>query len=215
MSETETYAALVMLAVNPSVLRSAIDFVALLAGSVYCTIPLFWLVVHPFIGGWRRYGRGAYVFILAIWTACISALLLIAWPFRSSSLYTNWFVWLPAGLLFAIGFSIYAPAFRGFERSQVSGLAELEPSRHRQELVTSGIRGRVRHPIYLGHLCEVLAWCVGTGLIALYVMAAFAIATGALMIRIEDRELEARFGEPYREYRRAVPAVVPHFNRYN
>ena len=35
----------------------------------------------------------------------------------------------------------------------------------------------------------------------LYVLAAFAIVTGALMIRIEDRELEARFGEPYRAYR--------------
>ena len=92
---------------------------------------------------------------------------------------------------------------------QVSGLAELEPDRHRQELVTTGIRARVRHPIYLGHLCEIVGWCVGTGLVPLFALASFAILTGAIMIGIEDRELEARFGEKYRIYRRSVPAVIP------
>ncbi len=33
------------------------------------------------------------------------------------------------------------------------------------------------------------------------------------MIRMEDRELEARFGEAYREYRARVPAVIPGFHR--
>jgi protein-S-isoprenylcysteine O-methyltransferase Ste14 len=41
----------------------------------------------------------------------------------------------------------------------------------------------------------------------------FAIVTGALMIRIEDSELEARFGDQYRAYRRAVPAVLPRLRR--
>ena len=36
-------------------------------------------------------------------------------------------------------------------------------------------------------------------------VAVFAVITGALMIRVEDRELEARFGEAYREYRASVP----------
>ncbi|MGO9564213.1 MAG: methyltransferase family protein, partial [Candidatus Korobacteraceae bacterium] len=83
----------------------------------------------------------------------------------------------------------------------------------RQVLITTGIRSRVRHPIYLGHLCEVLGWCLGTGLIALYALAAFAIVTGTLMIALEDRELEARFGDPYRAYRRKVPAVIPRLLR--
>jgi protein-S-isoprenylcysteine O-methyltransferase Ste14 len=71
----------------------------------------------------------------------------------------------------------------------------------------------VRHPIYLGHLCEILGWCVGTGLIALYVLAGFAIVTGVFMIRIEDRELEARFGDAYRTYRATVPAVIPRLGK--
>ena len=194
-------------------LRSEIDILALLACSVYCTIPLFWLVVHPFIGRWRRRGRGAYAWILPFWSAFIAAAFLLMWPFRYVRFYANGWMWAPGALLFLLGFSIYSAAFRSFHHTQVSGLAELEPHRHRQELVTSGIRAHVRHPIYLGHLCEIFAWCLGTGLVPLYGLAAFAILTGAVMIRIEDRELEARFGEAYRAYRGKVPAVVPRLLR--
>lgn len=190
-------------------LRWAIDILALIVCSVYCTIPLFWLVVHPFVDRWRRHGRRAYARILPIWAAFIVATFLIIWPFRFAHFYASWFAWIPAALLFLLGFSIYSVAFKSFERSQISGLAELEPDRHRQQLVTGGIRACVRHPIYLGHLCEILAWCVGTGMLVLYILAVFAIATGTVMIRIEDRELEARFGDAYRVYRRTVPAVVP------
>jgi protein-S-isoprenylcysteine O-methyltransferase Ste14 len=194
-------------------LRTAIDILAMLACSVYCTIPLFWLVVHPFIARWRRRGRRAYILILPIWAAFIAAAFLIMRPFRFAHLYTNWFAWAPAALVFLLGFSIYSAAFRSFHHTQVSGLAELEPDRHRQQLVTTGIRSRVRHPIYLGHLCEIFGWCIGTGLIPLYGLAAFAILIGAFMIRLEDRELESRFGEQYRAYRRSVPAVIPRFGR--
>jgi protein-S-isoprenylcysteine O-methyltransferase Ste14 len=190
-------------------LRYAIDLLAMLACSVYCTIPLFWLVVHPFIDRWRRRGRRAYRLILPIWAVFIAAAFGILWPFRFARYYATWATWLPAAFLFWIGFSIYSSAFKSFDRVQVSGLPELEPGRHRQELVTTGIHGRVRHPIYLGHLCEILGWCVGTGLVALFALAGFAMITGAVMIRIEDRELEARFGEPYRAYRQTVPAVIP------
>jgi protein-S-isoprenylcysteine O-methyltransferase Ste14 len=38
--------------------------------------------------------------------------------------------------------------------------------------------------------------------------------TGAAMIRMEDAELENRFGEPYRAYRNSVPAVFPRMFGY-
>ena len=193
--------------------RSMLDILAMLGCSVYGNIPLFWLVVHPFIDRWRKRGRRAYALILPVWGFLIVITFLIVWPHRFEHLYTNRFAWVPAVTLFYIGFSVYSEAFQNFDRAQVSGLAELEPSRHRQELVTTGIRSRVRHPIYLGHLCEILGWCLGAGLLALYGLAAFAIVTGWVMIRIEDRELEARFGESYRQYRQCVPAVIPRFNR--
>jgi len=190
-------------------LRATVDILALLACSVYGTIPLFWLVVHPFADRWRKQGRRAYRFIMPTWGVGIAIVFLMMWPFRFAHFYVNWFGWAPAALLFLLGFSIYAAAFRSFHHTQVSGLAEIEPGKHRQQLITTGVRSRVRHPIYLGHFCEILGWCVGTGLIALYGLALFAVITGAVMIRIEDHELETRFGEAYREYRARVPAVIP------
>jgi protein-S-isoprenylcysteine O-methyltransferase Ste14 len=190
-------------------LRAILDLFALLACSVYGTIPLFWFVVHPFVARWRASGRRAYAFIVPVWGGFIVIAFLLMWPFRSAHFYTNWFAWAPAAIFFLLGFSIYRAAFQSFNRTQVSGLAELEPHRHRQQLITTGIRARVRHPIYLGHLCEIAGWCVGTGLVALYVLAVFAVVTGAVMIRMEDRELEARFGEAYRKYRQRVPGVLP------
>jgi protein-S-isoprenylcysteine O-methyltransferase Ste14 len=190
-------------------LRAIADLIALLACSVYGTIPLFRFVVHPFVERWRTSGRRAYAIILPVWGGFIAIAFLLMRPFRSFHFYTNWFAWAPAALFFLLGFSIYRAAFRRFDRAQVSGLAELEPDRHRQQLITTGIRSRVRHPIYLGHLCEIIGWCFGTGLIALYALAGFAIVTGAVMIRMEDRELEARFGEAFREYRQGVPSVLP------
>ncbi len=192
-------------------LRAAVDILALLACSGYCTIPLFWLMMHPFVDRWRERGRRAYLVVLPAWAGVIAIVFAVVWPLRFARLYANWFAWAPAAVLFLLGFSIYSVAFRRFDHTQVSGLAELEPDRHRQQLITTGIRSRVRHPIYLGHLCEIVGWCIGTGLIALYLLAAFAVITGAVMIRMEDRELEARFGQPYREYRARVPAVIPRF----
>jgi protein-S-isoprenylcysteine O-methyltransferase Ste14 len=189
--------------------RAALDILALVVASGYCTIPLFWLMVHPFMERWRKRGRRTYVIVVPAWGGIIALTFLIMWPLRSAHFYVNWFAWAPAAMFFLLGFSIYRAAFQSFHHTQVSGLAELEPDRHRQQLVTTGIRSRVRHPIYLGHLCEIAAWCIGTGLVALYVLAVFALVTGTVMVRMEDRELEARFGEAYREYRDRVPAVVP------
>jgi protein-S-isoprenylcysteine O-methyltransferase Ste14 len=53
------------------------------------------------------------------------------------------------------------------------------------------------------------AWSLGTGLLVCWLLTAFAIITGAVMIRMEDAELEKRFGAEFMAYRRAVPAILP------
>jgi protein-S-isoprenylcysteine O-methyltransferase Ste14 len=46
-------------------------------------------------------------------------------------------------------------------------------------------------------------------LVVCWVLTGFAVATGMIMVRREDRELEQRFGERYRAYRQKVPSVIP------
>lgn len=128
---------------------------------------------------------------------------------RDLTLYHRWWCWIPAAALFCTGLVLYKLSASGFSQAQLAGLPEVLPDHRQQRLVTTGIRARVRHPVYLAHLCEMLAWSIGTGLAISWVLTAFAIVTGAAMITMEDNELERRFGEEYRQYRLRVPALLP------
>jgi len=112
-------------------------------------------------------------------------------------------------VLFAAGLTFYKLSGAAFSPAQLGGLPEVLPGHREQHLVTTGIRAHVRHPVYLAHLCEMVAWSIGTGLGVCWVLTAFAIITGAVMITWEDKELEKRFGEEYRRYRLSVPALLP------
>jgi protein-S-isoprenylcysteine O-methyltransferase Ste14 len=187
---------------------AVLDVIGWLIAIVYSTIPCFWLVVHPWA---RRLGRARQpLFPLgAIWFAMWILAGLLTWRWREVALYRTAWSWLGAAPLLACGFIVYALAKRSFTADQLLGRTELHPDKHEQRLVTGGIRQFVRHPIYVGHFCELLAWSVGTGLAVLYGMSAFALITGLIMVRAEDRELEQRFGEAFRAYRERVPALIP------
>jgi len=76
-------------------------------------------------------------------------------------------------------------------------------------LVLRGPYLRVRHPAYVGTLMCLLGVALATSAaVALLVVGTAAIVT-ALLIVIEERALLARYGEAYRRYRAAVPAVLP------
>jgi hypothetical protein len=90
--------------------RGGLDILALLVCSGYCTIPLFWLMMHPLVERWRPLGRRAFLFILPAWAVVIAIVFLIAWPFRDAHFYVAWFAWAPAAIFFLLGFSIYSAA---------------------------------------------------------------------------------------------------------
>jgi hypothetical protein len=115
----------------------------------------------------------------------------------------------PGRALFCHRFLLYIKSGNGFSAQQLGGLPEVHAGNRDQRLVTDGIRSRLRHPVYAAHLCEMLAWSTGTGLAVCWGLTAFAVITGALMIRVEDAELEKRFGAPYSVYRNNVPALMP------
>jgi protein-S-isoprenylcysteine O-methyltransferase Ste14 len=186
-----------------------LDLCGWIACIVYSTIPSFWLLIHPRAEYWRSRKRSPFVVLLPAWFAMWIVVGLLTSPWRHTLWYATRWPWLPATLLFSTGFWMYAQSGKYFSRAQLGGLPEVLHGHREQELVTSGIRSRVRHPVYLAHLCEMLAWSAGTGLAVCYGLTAFAMVTGAIMIRLEDAELEQRFGEKYKQYKAAVPAIVP------
>jgi protein-S-isoprenylcysteine O-methyltransferase Ste14 len=180
-----------------------------LAVIVYTSIPSFWLLIHPRVKYWRSRQKSPYRLLIPVWITMWIALGIITAPWRHILIYETGWTWIPAAFLFLLGLWLYKSSGKHFSGAQLSGAAELLPARGEQRLVISGIRNRIRHPVYLGHLCEMLAWSIGTGLAVLYALAAFATVTGAIMILLEDKELEQRFGEEYRRYRNRVPALFP------
>jgi protein-S-isoprenylcysteine O-methyltransferase Ste14 len=182
-----------------------------LACVVYSTIPSFWLMVHPRALRWRKSERSPFHVLVPAWIVMGIGMGALTGPWRGIALYSTPWSWIPAVLLFTVGIYIYSHAGAHFSWAQLGGLPEVRAGNQDQRLVTTGIRARVRHPVYLAHLCEMLAWSVGTGLLGCWLLTAFAIATGAVMIRLEDAELEKRFGQEYRNYQSTVPAVLPRF----
>jgi protein-S-isoprenylcysteine O-methyltransferase Ste14 len=176
---------------------------------VYSTIPAFWLLIHPRAQYWRSRSRSPYKILLPVWIGMWVLVAALTAPWRTIPLYQSNWLWIPAALLFCAGLVLYKLSHHHFTLAQLGGLAEILRGHGEQRLATTGIRARMRHPVYLGHLCEMLAWSLGTGLAVCWALTAFAIVTGAFMIRTEDRELETRFGEGYRQYRSAVPSVLP------
>jgi protein-S-isoprenylcysteine O-methyltransferase Ste14 len=176
---------------------------------VYSTIPLYWLMVHPRAQRWRERTRSPFRVLVPGWIAMWIAVGALTEPWRSMAVYCTWWSWLPAILLFAVGIFIYSRVGAHFSWAQLGGLPEVRANHSDGRLVTTGIRARVRHPVYLAHLCEMVAWSAGTGLVVCWGLTAFAIATGAVMIRMEDAELSRRFGEEFERYRSHVSAVLP------
>lgn len=78
-------------------------------------------------------------------------------------------------------------------------------------LITTGLQGRVRHPLYLGILLAV--W--GYGLVRPSVANLIFVGVTTLYIPIgvylEEKKLLRQFGEAYARYRAQVPMLFPRF----
>ena len=84
-----------------------------------------------------------------------------------------------------------------------------------EDVVVRGVYLRTRNPMSLGFYMA----CVGVGMLA----GSSAVTLGALFVitpvhlfnlkYFEERELELRFGQPYRDYRSHTPFLLPRFIR--
>jgi protein-S-isoprenylcysteine O-methyltransferase Ste14 len=187
-------------------LKTAILLVAWIVGIIYSTIPFFWLMVHPFADFWRRH-RSPFRILLPLWILLWVAVGAATWPWHSVRLYVTPWTWIAAPLFFLAGISVYRRIRSNLGVHIVLGVAELRPQEHEQKLVTTGMYARTRHPIYLAHFCMLLAWTVGSGLLVNYCLLVSTVITGTVMIILEERELEKRFGQRFLEYRKNTPLI--------
>jgi protein-S-isoprenylcysteine O-methyltransferase Ste14 len=106
--------------------------------------------------------------------------------------------WLAGGVLIVLGVAIFAAGVRNFSRAATPVPSTLPV----QALVTTGIHGWSRNPIYVG---MVLIY-VGIGTAALSPWILVLVVPIAILMRYgvvarEEAYLERRFGDAYRAYR--------------
>lgn len=83
-------------------------------------------------------------------------------------------------------------------------------TRSDHELVRSGPYAYVRHPIYLGLLFFLVGLSAALGHWLQLIIAVPVYLSGTMIrTRLEDRLLEQSFGDNFRDYRKATPALLP------
>ena len=77
------------------------------------------------------------------------------------------------------------------------------------ELVTTGLYAYVRHPQYLGFLTLTFGMLIQWATLPTLVMWPLLIVLYSRLAKQEEKEMEAKFGEKYREYKSKVPMLLP------
>jgi protein-S-isoprenylcysteine O-methyltransferase Ste14 len=175
---------------------------------------LYWFILHPFVGFWRRVGPRGTFWLLGIFLVGGAAAL---YPFRDAllgrDLGTNPVTTILALALLAVSARVSRLRRRHLKLRTLAGLPEVSPERHGIGLLTEGIYGRIRHPRYVEFALGFLGWALFADYLGLYLLAAAAFATLYLIVLLEERELRARFGEAYVHYSSRVPRFVPRRSR--
>lgn len=77
------------------------------------------------------------------------------------------------------------------------------------EIVAHGIYARIRHPRYAASFVAIVGACIMAGTRAAWAAAGVWAVLMLTAIRLEEREMRARFGEAFEEYCRRVPRFFP------
>ncbi|MEX2630517.1 MAG: isoprenylcysteine carboxylmethyltransferase family protein [Tistlia sp.] len=108
---------------------------------------------------------------------------------------------LLGGAVALAGFGLALPALRGFRRAGT----EPEPWKPTRALVVEGPYRFTRNPMYLGMALVYLGVLLAAGgPLTLLLLAPLLAVVRYGVIGREERYLEARFGQPYRDYKARV-----------
>lgn len=105
-------------------------------------------------------------------------------------------------IFFGAGAALAFPALRGFR----SAGTHVEPWKPATALVTDGIFAWLRNPMYVGLTLFLIALSLALACDWMLVMTiAFVLTIHFGVVKREERYLEAKFDEAYRQYKARVP----------
>jgi len=202
--------AAVKLLLNGVVMDTIAHYLSLI--TLVCVPPmfLFWFLVHPFAGHWRKRSLfvtyGTIVPILIVTGAIIFSL-------RTVFLKVYFGIRIPliiaAGILLLAGVRIAVSRARCLRSSVLLGIPEVSGRDGPGILITGGIYSRIRHPRYMEGFCYLASIALFTNYLAVYLLLVAYLPMVYAIVVLEERELLDRFGEAYVRYCHAVPRFLP------
>lgn len=171
---------------------------------------LYWFIVHPFVGFWRRLGaRMTFVILGVFLVGSMTAL----YPFRDLLLGRDFGSSLPAilaSLPLIVGSLVISHQRRKHLTFRtLAGVPEVAPQGEGPGLLQEGIYGRIRHPRYVEFILGCVGWALFCNYAGLYLSVAVTIVAIYVIVLIEEKELRERFGQAYVDYSARVPRFVP------
>jgi protein-S-isoprenylcysteine O-methyltransferase Ste14 len=173
---------------------------------------VWWFVIHPFVGFWRRVGvRITFTLIAVGYLASMIALYRLRSPLVGADLGTEWPLVALAALCVGAAILIAVKRKKYLTFRILAGVPELEADGAGGTLLTEGPFAVVRNPRYVEVLFGTLGYAAFSNYAGAWLMALATFPLIHLIVLLEERELKARFGERYDEYLRNVPRYLPRF----
>jgi protein-S-isoprenylcysteine O-methyltransferase Ste14 len=171
---------------------------------------LFWIALHPFVAFWRRMGLAATYTILVAGCVGVGVLLFsLRRPLLAVEFGTGPTMWLLTAAAYAVSIAFEGRARKHLRASALVGVPELRGDATQGTLLTQGIYGNVRHPRYVGATFGYVASaCLANYLFLWAALPVFVFLLHTVVL-LEERELEDRFGDAWRDYTARVPRYVP------
>lgn len=186
------------------------DGLALVYAVLFFPAPFFWLIIHPFIGFWRRFGNRSFWIALPLWLISAAALILLRHRIFADYLGRSPLSGAAGLLLIGLGLWIGHHVHRDFGLRRLGGLPEMNPDRYGRALIGEGIYSRLRHPRYVEYMISFVGFALLTGAAGVFVLAFLTIVMYVFLVApLEEREIRERYGTEYEAYARAVPRFFP------
>lgn len=104
------------------------------------------------------------------------------------------------------GIAIMIRSFQAFDTREFIWGTARDPN---QQLIKSGLYGRVRHPLYLGTILVLISLLILYPYPSTYIFVLISFLYLPFGIYWEERKLLDIFGESYRQYMQEVPQLIP------
>lgn len=170
---------------------------------------VYWFIIHPFTGFWRRLGKTSTFTLVGL--VCVALAIAIGMQ-HERILAVHWGYHWPmifAGLvLYVLGAWIERQIRKQLKFRILVGSPQLDADQP-GELLTAGIYARCRNPRYVNIVVATFGWALILNYPAIYVVVLICVPMLYAIVLLEERELRERFGEPYEQYCREVPRFVP------